>query len=200
MTLYYLAHQSLPSMWALYTEYRYAWSRRDVGLSLALVGVCAAIVSGALVGPFVKRFGERTGVLSGLFFGVVGFLGFALGTRGWMMMAAIPFIALWGIAAPAMQSLMSRCVDGSSQGKLQGAINSLRAMTGMAGPVLFTQVFAIAISPRVSLHFPGAPYFLAGMLLFASLLLAAYVARPSEAGQAVAQASEPAAASVGPTE
>src|SRR6202166_747573 len=58
VTLYYLAHNSLPSMWAYYTEYRYAWSRRDVGLSLAVVGFCAAVVSGVLVGPFVKRFGE----------------------------------------------------------------------------------------------------------------------------------------------
>jgi DHA1 family tetracycline resistance protein-like MFS transporter len=43
VTLYYLAHNSLPSMWAFYTEYRYAWSRSDVGNSLALVGVCAAV-------------------------------------------------------------------------------------------------------------------------------------------------------------
>jgi DHA1 family tetracycline resistance protein-like MFS transporter len=90
----------------------------------------------------------------------------------------IPFIALWGIAAPAIQSLMSRRVDPSSQGKLQGAINSLRAITGMAGPVLFTQVFAQAISPRASIHLPGAPYYLAMLLLFSSLLLAMYVTRP----------------------
>src|SRR5712692_6468355 len=180
-TLYYLAHNSLPSMWAFYTEYRYAWSRRDVGNSLALVGVCAAVVSGVLVGPFVKRFGERRSVLSGLFFGTIGFAGFAFATRGWMLLAVIPFIALWGIAAPAMQSLMARHVDPSSQGKLQGAINSLRAITGMAGPVLFTQVFALAISPRYGHHFPGAPYHLAAVLLGASLLLAAYVTRPSEA-------------------
>jgi len=80
-TLYYLAHNSLPSMWALYTEYRYTWSRRDVGLSLAVVGVCAALVSGVLVGPFVKRFGERRSVISGLLFGTIGFAGFALATR-----------------------------------------------------------------------------------------------------------------------
>jgi DHA1 family tetracycline resistance protein-like MFS transporter len=183
-TLYYLAHNSLPSMWALYTEYRYTWSRRDVGLSLAVVGVCAAIVSGVLVGPFVKRFGERRSLLSGLLFGTIGFAGFALAARGWMILAVIPFIALWGIAAPAMQSLMARHVDPSSQGKLQGAINSLRAITGMAGPVLFTQVFAIAISPRYGLHLPGAPYYLAALLLGASLLLAVYVTRPSEAAQA----------------
>jgi DHA1 family tetracycline resistance protein-like MFS transporter len=180
-TLYYLAHNSLPSMWALYTEYRYAWNRRDVGLSLAVVGVCAAVVSGVLVGPFVKRFGERRSLLSGLFFGTLGFAGFALGYRGWMMLAVIPFIALWGIAAPALQSLMARHVDPSSQGKLQGAINSLRAITGMAGPVLFTQIFALAISPQYGFHLPGAPYYLAAVLLGASLLLAAYVTRPSDA-------------------
>jgi DHA1 family tetracycline resistance protein-like MFS transporter len=188
VTLYYLAHNSLPSMWALYTEYRYAWSRRDVGLSLAVVGVCAALVSGVLVGPFVKRFGEQRSVLSGLLFGTVGFAGFAFATRGWMILAVIPFIALWGIAAPAMQSLMARHVDPSSQGKLQGAINSLRAITGMAGPVLFTQIFTLAISPRHGLHFPGAPYHLAAVLLGASLLLAVYVTRPREAAQAAASA------------
>jgi DHA1 family tetracycline resistance protein-like MFS transporter len=191
LTLYYLAHNSLPSLWALYTEYRYSWSHRDVGSSLTLVGVCAALVSGVLVGPFVKRFGERRSVLSGLMFGVLGFAGFALAARGWVILAVIPFIALWGIAAPAMQSLMSRHVDPSAQGKLQGAINSLRAVTGMAGPPLFTQIFAIAISPKYAIHLPGAPYFLSGLLLLSSLLLAVYVTR--------AHAGSPATESVSST-
>jgi DHA1 family tetracycline resistance protein-like MFS transporter len=189
VSLYYLAHNSLPSMWAFYTEYRYAWSRKDVGLSLAVVGVSAAIVSGALVGTFVKRFGERRSVLSGLFFGTVGFAGFAVATKGWMILALVPFIALWGIAAPAMQSLMSRHVDPMSQGKLQGAINSIRAVTGMAGPILFTQIFAVAIAPRFGFHLPGAPYYLAALLLGASLLLAVYVTRPSAAAQSAAKIS-----------
>jgi DHA1 family tetracycline resistance protein-like MFS transporter len=148
-----------------------------VGLSLAVVGVSAAIVSGVLVAPFVKRFGERRTLLSGLMFGTLGFLGFGLAARGWIVLAGIPFIALWGIAAPALQSLMSRHVDHSSQGKLQGAINSLRAITGMVGPPLFTQVFAFAIAAKSSPHIPGAPYLLAGLLLFSSLLLALYVTR-----------------------
>jgi DHA1 family tetracycline resistance protein-like MFS transporter len=99
----------------------------------------------------------------------------------------IPFIALWGIAAPAIQSLMARHVDPSSQGKLQGAINSLRAITGMAGPVLFTQIFALTISPHYGFHLPGAPYYLAALLLGCSLLLAAYVTRPSASAQAAPQ-------------
>jgi DHA1 family tetracycline resistance protein-like MFS transporter len=177
ITLYYLAHQSLVTVWALYAEYRYAWSRQDVGLSLAVVGVSAAIVSGVLVAPFVKKFGERHSVLAGLMFGTLGFLGFGLATRGWVALAVIPLIALWGIAAPAIQTLMSRCVDHSSQGRLQGAVNSVRAITGMVGPLLFTQVFSLAISPKLRLHVPGAPYFVAGLLLSSSLALAAYFTR-----------------------
>src|SRR5208283_5094893 len=130
-TINYLAHQSLPAVFVLYSEYRYGWTERGVGLALAMVGICAAVVSGGMVGPYVKRFGERSSLLSGLLFGILGFVGMAFAPKSWAMFLAIPFIALWGVANPAMQSLMSQHVDPSSQGKLQGAINSLRALTGM---------------------------------------------------------------------
>ncbi len=175
--LYYLAHQALQSVWVLYAEYRYGWNQRDIGLSLGLVGVCAVIVSGGLVGPYVKKFGERFSLTSGLFYGVLGFLGFGLAWRGWGALAAIPFIALWGVAGPAMQSLMSQRVDASSQGKLQGAINSLRALTGMAGPVLFTQVFSASIEKNAWVHVPGAAYFLAAGLLVGAMGMAVVVIR-----------------------
>ena len=175
--LYYLAHQSLQNVWVLYTEYRYAWSQKAVANSLALVGVCTMIVSGGLVGPYVKRFGERFSLVSGLLFGFLGFAGFGLAWKGWGALAAIPFIALWGVAGPAMQSLMSQRVDASSQGKLQGAINSLRALTGMVGPLLFTQVFTAAIEHSAKTHLPGAPYYLAAALLLGSLAVAVAVTR-----------------------
>jgi DHA1 family tetracycline resistance protein-like MFS transporter len=177
MTLFYLAHNALPSVFVLYTEYRYGWNERDVGLSLTVVGVFAATVSGGLVGPYVKRFGEKFSLLSGLVYGILGFAGFALAWRGSLLLASIPFIALWGVAGPAMQSLMSRRVDPTSQGKLQGAINSLRAITGMIGPLIFTQVFALAIAKNAAVHLPGAPYLLAAVLLGVSLVIAYVVTR-----------------------
>jgi len=177
VTLYYLAHQSLMSVWVNYAEFRYAWDKRDVGISLGVVGISAALVSGLLVGPYVKKFGERFSLASGLLYGTIGFVCFGLAAHGWVILATIPFIALWGIAAPAVQSLMARHVDHSSQGKLQGGINSLRALTGMVGPILYTQVFSAAISPGTKFHIPGAPYLLAAFLLGLSLLLAIYVTR-----------------------
>src|ERR1700676_3688911 len=109
--------------------------------------------------------------------GVLGFAGFAAASHGWQMLAAIPFIALWGVAGPSVQSLMSQRVGAASQGELQGAINSLRALTGMVGPLLFTQVFSAAISPTARIHLPGAPYYLAAALLMSSLLMSVVVTR-----------------------
>ena len=181
--LFYLGHQALQSVWVLYTEYRFGWNQRDIGTSLAVVGVCAAIVSGGLVGPYVKKFGERLSLTSGMLYGTVGFVGFGLAWKGWMMLASIPFIALWGVAGPSMQSLMSQRVDASSQGKLQGAINSLRAVTGMLGPVLFTQVFAWAIAKNRTVHVPGAAYYLAAVLLVLAMGMAIVVTRRSAAAR-----------------
>jgi hypothetical protein len=51
-------------------------------------------------------------------------------------------------------------------------------MTGMVGPLLFTQVFAFGIvSPVV--HLPGAPYLLSSLLLALSLFVALFVTRTS---------------------
>jgi MFS transporter, DHA1 family, tetracycline resistance protein len=178
-TFNYLAQQSLPSVFVLYVDFRYGWSERMIGFALAVVGVSVSVVSAGIVGPFVKRFGERGGLIFGLLIGAVAFWGFALASHAWILFAAIPLLALWGISGPAVQSLMTQRVDPTSQGKLQGAINSIRGITTMFGPLLFTQVLATAISPTTGLHLPGAPYFLAGFFLFSSVFLAHYATRPS---------------------
>jgi MFS transporter, DHA1 family, tetracycline resistance protein len=187
VTLNYLAQQALPSIYVLYADFRYGWSHAMIGVSLAIVGVFISVVSGGVVGPFVKRFGERRSLFFGLAIGVLAFAGFASASRSWMLFAALPFLSLWGISGPAAQSLMTQLIDPTSQGKLQGAIGSLRSFAGMIGPLIFTQVFALAISPRATVKVPGAPYFLSALLLLASLLFALNTVRPGEAVQPAPQ-------------
>ena len=171
--LYDLAHESLPSMWVLYTTYRYHWSERLTGLSLAAVGLGSTLVSALLVGPAVKRLGERKTLLAGLLFGALGFALYAGATSSAWFFAAIPLTALWGLAGPPLQSMMSRQVGPSQQGQLQGAFSSMRGISGMIGPLLFTQVFRGAIATGLPSWLPGAPYFMAAALVAASALVAA---------------------------
>ena len=84
-------------------------------------------------------------------------------------LAGIPFGALWGLAGPAEQALMSREAGPEEQGLLQGAVGSLRGVSGMIGPLLFSQIFAASLAASFP---PGGAYLLAALLLVASLLIA----------------------------
>lgn len=169
MFLYYFAHESLPSAWVLYTDFRYAWGPRAVGLSLAAIGLCSAAVSAAVVGPAVKRFGERRSLAAGLLFGAAGFAGYGLARSGGEFAAAIPVFCLWGLVGPSLQALMTRRVDPSEQGRLQGALTSMRGVTDMIGPLFFTRVFAAALRSPAPAAASGAPFLIAAALLVASL-------------------------------
>jgi len=167
-----IAHEVQPTMWVLYTDYRYRWDTRTVGLTLAVLGVCSAAVGGGLVRVVVSRLGERNSLLLGLLFGVAGFTVYGLAPIGVLFCAAIPLVSLWGLAGPAAQALMTRHVGPSEQGRLQGAVSGLQGVAFMIGPGLFTSAFAAAISKQAAWHLPGAPFFLAAVILAASFVVA----------------------------
>jgi MFS transporter, DHA1 family, tetracycline resistance protein len=177
MFLYYNAHESLPSMFVLYTDYRYHWSAQLTGWALAGVGVGSTIVSAALISLAIKHLGELRTLFTGMLCGVIGFALFALAPSTAIFLIGIPFLSLWGLGSPPMQSLMSKRVGPSEQGQLQGALMSLFGVAGMIAPLVFTQIFARAIAPNRAIQLPGAPYWLAAALLGGSLMLAWNVTR-----------------------
>jgi MFS transporter, DHA1 family, tetracycline resistance protein len=167
-----LAHAALPSVGVLYMMYRYGWSERTVGLTMAGVGVAAVVVQGGVTGRAVKRFGERTMLIVGLVFGVGGFAILGLASTGPAFWLGIPVMALWGMVNPASQGLMSRRIGPQQQGQLQGANASLMGVANLIGPGLFSLTFAFAIGAAKDWGLPGAPYLLASALLAAAIVVA----------------------------
>src|ERR1700680_2808772 len=173
-----VAHVVLPSTFVLYAGYRYGWDETAVGMTLAGVGACALAGQGALVGRFVARFGERIALLVGVLCGAVGLFIYGWAPTGALFCAGIPVMALWGLANPAAQGLMTRRVGPSEQGELQGANSSIMGIASLIGPGMFTQTFALAIGSARSWNVPGAPFLLAGSLLVGAALLARRGAGP----------------------
>ncbi|MCR5880743.1 TCR/Tet family MFS transporter [Phenylobacterium sp. J367] len=176
--LFQLAHMVLPTIFVLYTTYRYHWSPAVLGLTFLLTGVLGVIVQMFLVGPVVARIGERRAVLLGLTAGVAGFAWYGFAPTGWAYLLGAPVFAFTGFLMPGLQGLMTRRVAPHEQGQLQGAIQSLNGISAVAGPPLFGLIFAWSVRHDAVLHAPGLAIYLAAALLALGFALAYGVARP----------------------
>ncbi len=114
----------------------------------------------------------------GLLCGAIGFSVYGVAPEGWIFWLGIPVMAFWGLAGPAAQALMRRRVSSSEQGQLQGAIASINGLTGLIGPILFTQSFAYFIGPSAAWHLPGAPFLLASLMMLSAAAIAWWATHP----------------------
>jgi MFS transporter, DHA1 family, tetracycline resistance protein len=180
-----LAHHVLPACSVLYAGYRYNWDALGVGGLLALVGVTNAIVQALLIRPTLARFGDIIAMVIGLVGGTIGFAWYGLAPTGLLFLLGTPMLAIWGLAGPPGQALMSRRVGADQQGALQGAIGSIQGVAGLIGPTLFTQVFAFGIGTAM----PGLPFFVSSVLLSVGAFIVVTVVRKQKMpGQAAAPA------------
>lgn len=167
-----MAHLVYPTTFVLYADYRFGWGLEMVGWTLLLVGLLTIIVQGGLIGRISRTFGDRRTLLLGAAAGGIGFTGYALAPTGYWFWAAMPIAALWAIAGPAAQALMTSRVSASEQGRLQGAIGSLNSIAGILGPTLFTQTLAAVAVNEVRGPLAGATFWLAAGLVTLGGLLA----------------------------
>ena len=184
--LFQLSQVVLPSIFVLYITYRYHWSTWILGFTFLLVGVLGVGVQMFLVGPVVKRLGERRTVLLGAVCGVAGFVWYATAPKGWIYLLGAPIGALGNLMMPGLQGLMTRRVTPQEQGRLQGANQSLMGISSIIGPVIFGELFAWSLRHDAQLHTPGLAIYLAAAILALSLVIALRAAH--------APAPEPAAA------
>ncbi|MFT4176506.1 MAG: TCR/Tet family MFS transporter [Luteolibacter sp.] len=151
-------------LWVLYTGARYGWNSKQVGISLALVGVLTAIVQGGLAGRVIQRIGERRGIYIGLLVMAAAMSGYGSATQGWMLYAIIIAGSVAGIGSPATQSVISRAVPADEQGAVQGALNSITSISGIIAPLIWTSLFSVGLSEKSPMHLPGLPFYGASLV------------------------------------
>ncbi|MFZ9993529.1 MAG: TCR/Tet family MFS transporter [Steroidobacteraceae bacterium] len=169
--MYQIGHDTLPSTFTWMTMAKFDWTEREVGLSLAALGLGTAVVQGGLVGRMSKQFGEYRTALIGLVGGAIGFLGYAYApTPGWFF-ASVPLACLIGLTMPSIRAILSRAVPANAQGELQGAIAGIVSFTAILVPWSMTHLFTFATArPDPT---PGAPFFAAALALIVGATLLA---------------------------
>jgi DHA1 family tetracycline resistance protein-like MFS transporter len=184
--MFQLAQIVLPTIFVLYTTYRYHWPTWVLGLTFPLTGILGIIVQALLVGPAVARLGERRVVLIGCLAGAVGFFWYGAAPTGWLYLLAAPIFSFSGFIMPGLQGLMTRSVPPNQQGQLQGANQGLQGMAAILGPLIFGLTFTWSLRQGAGLHMPGLAIYLAGGLLLLAFVLTLGVAGRPEPERALA--------------
>ncbi len=142
---------ALEATFALMVPQVYGYGAYGVGLLLGYTGLVQAIAQGYLLGKVVKRFGElrilRLGAIA-LALGLAP-LG-TLSSRG-ALLVMLALIAIgYGLASPAVASLISRSSERHVQGEVLGINQSALSLARIFGPIAGAAIYAIVG--------PSAPY------------------------------------------
>lgn len=167
---------------ALFTQDRFHYGARANGYLFAFIGVVLAAVQGGLVHPLRRKIGEAAMLLGGTSTLMVGLLVLSqVGSVAALVGACVLLAAGYGIASPALSSLVSKQAAASEQGRILGVNQSMGSLARVIGPLIGGAAYQWGGE--------AAPFFTSAAVLLLGLLLAARIFRHREQAQAIA--SEP---------
>ncbi|MBS0472986.1 MAG: TCR/Tet family MFS transporter [Proteobacteria bacterium] len=166
-----LANMVWPSVFVFYAGYRFHWNPGTTGFFMAAISLVGVAVQSVIVGPFVRRFGERACLITGAALPVIGLAWISWAPTATLYLIGVPFNAFWQLLVPGLQGLMTRRVGPTEQGQLQGANQSLMGMSSVLGPLIYGESFAWAVR-HPTLDYPGLPFLLASLTMLLCLSIA----------------------------
>jgi DHA1 family tetracycline resistance protein-like MFS transporter len=134
--LYWGSFAVYQTTFALFGARRFGFDATHTGYLLAAFGFLGVLVQVGLVGPVVKRLGERRTLTAGLVFAAVGWGGSAM-THSLPLFIAmlVPGALGIGLCNPSLVSLVSGAAGRHEQGRVQGAAGALESLGRTIGPV-----------------------------------------------------------------
>lgn len=161
-----------PAIWSFWAAIRFGWDAAAIGWSLAWVGFLTVIVQIGLTKRVIAALGERRTAILGLSCSTFCLIALAFVTKGWQVYALFLIGGLGAFAWPALNGILSRMVDATRQGALQGGIGSMNSVAAIIGPLIAAQSLAFGATRG----FDGAAFLVAGALIgAAALIIAAFV-------------------------
>lgn len=165
MFLAIAAQALMETTFGLWSEAELQWGPREVGWTLAALGVGAVLLQGGGAGAVSRALGERVMLLIGLALFAAGFGGLAVSHEVGTMAASLVALTIGiGLATPALNALIAAQAGESERGAVMGLSQSAGALGRVAGPL-----GAGALFEHVG---NGAPFAVAAALILVALFVA----------------------------
>jgi len=160
----------IEATYGLWTEQRFGWGPRQIGLAFMGIGALGAFCQGWLTGRLVRRHGEARVLSAGLVFMFIGMLTQWASPIWPVAMLGFAFVCLGqSICFPNLSALISQSAPRERQGEMLGLNMSSNALARIGGPIIAGFLFS-----NVS---PGSPFLLTAVLILPALWFAAQVRR-----------------------
>jgi MFS family permease len=158
----------IEATYGLWTEKRFGWGPREIGLAFMGIGALGAFCQAWLTGRLVRRYGEARVLTGGLCFIWLGMVTQFASPVWPVAMVGFAFVCLGqSICFPNLTALISQAAPAHRQGEMLGLNMSANALARIGGPIYAGQLF--------SLVSPGAPFLLTAALVLPALYFALQV-------------------------
>lgn len=165
---YFMSLSGLVSTLLMYLTARWGFSVVELASFLTVFGVLEMVSSGYVVGVVVPRFGERQVMMVAMLGQAIIMILFGVALSKAMLFFALTFSIVTPLTLPAVLSLASHHAHSAEQGKVQGAINSLRAVCSGVAPAFFGTLLRLSQDTPL----PGLPYVIGSIFGFIGLFAA----------------------------
>jgi MFS family permease len=170
-----IAAGAMQSVFQFWGRDLFNYSLRDIGVHFMVFALLSAVGQAGLVGPLVKRFGEKRLSLMAIGGVAVGLMLFATAQNDAMVWAAICVFGLAnGLFLPVITSLVSFEADARSRGAVMGMFNASSSAGRIVGPALSGPVYF-----KLG---PAAPFVISAVLAIIGAIFLSRVRAKSAAG------------------
>ena len=134
--IYWMAFAVYQTTFALFGAYRFGFDAAKTGYVLSAFGLLGVLVQGGMVGPVVRRLGERRTLTIGLLLTAIGWGGSAATYSLPVFIALlVPGAIGIGLCNATLSALISHAAPPGEQGRVQGAAGALESLGRAGGPV-----------------------------------------------------------------
>lgn len=163
--LFTVAFSAMETIFPLFTQHTFGWGAAQNGYVFTYIGFIIVIMQGGLVGPLVKRFGEKGVMIAGLILLAAGLALLPWSTQLGVLLAALGILSAGdGAATPTISTLLSFASAEETQGETLGVAQGVGGLGRIIGPLFAGSVFAFGG--------PGVPFLIGAALLAIAVVVA----------------------------
>jgi DHA1 family tetracycline resistance protein-like MFS transporter len=156
--LFFFVFHGNNSMLSVFVIEKFAARPWQLAMLFAVGGIVMAIMQGGLVGPLVKRFGEKPLARNSLVLQALAAVGMVIVPSLWMLYPVGMLNSIGtGLIWPTLGALLANSVSAEEQGRLSGVSTALSSLMSILGPL-----FAGSTYDHIA---PVAPFWI-GALIF----------------------------------